>query len=136
MERAQDLSLLLGRLLMAVLFLPSGIRKALGFQGFVSTLGERGLPYPEVWALAAIAIEVLAPIALIAGVFPRLSALILIAFVIAATATSHRFWEFADPARRFQEISFYKNVGLIGGLLFYFASGPGALSWARSRQRA
>jgi putative oxidoreductase len=132
----QDLALLIGRLLMAALFLPSGFRKLMGFSGFAAQLGERGLPFPEYWAMAAIVLEVLGPIALIVGVFPRITALALIAFVIAATATSHRFWEFAEPARRFQEISFYKNVGLLGGLLFYFAAGPGALSLNRgARER-
>jgi putative oxidoreductase len=131
MDRLQDAILLLGRLLMAALFLPSGLRKAFGFQGFVSTLNERGLPYPEVWAVAALAIEVLGPIALLAGVLPRASALALIAFVIAATATSHRFWEFQEPARRMQEINFYKNIGIISGLLFYLVSGAGAWAWGR-----
>jgi putative oxidoreductase len=135
MERRHDGVLLLGRLLLAILFLPSGIRKLLGFQGFAATLADRGLPYPEYWAAAAVAIEVLAPIALLVGVFPRVTALLLIAFVIAATATSHRYWEFAEPARRFQEISFFKNVGILGGLLFYFVSGPGAWSWAGWRSR-
>jgi len=130
MERAHDGLLLVGRLLLVALFLPSGIRKLMGFSGFTATLAERGLPYPEYWAIAAVAIEVLAPIALVIGIFPRLTALFLIAFVIAATATSHRYWEFAEPARRFQEISFFKNLGILGGLLFYFVSGPGAWSWS------
>lgn len=131
-----DLALLVGRLLMGALFLPSGIRKAMTYSAFASQLGERGLPFPELWAIAAIVIEVVAPLALIIGVFPRATALALIAFVVMATATSHRFWEFAEPQRRFQEISFYKNVGILGGLLFYFAAGPGGLSLNReARER-
>jgi putative oxidoreductase len=56
---------------------------------------------------------------------------VLIAFVIMATATTHRYWEFADAtARRAQEISFYKNAGIMAGLLFYFVSGAGAWSVA------
>jgi putative oxidoreductase len=114
---------------MAALFLPSGITKLLGFSGFAASLATKGLPYPEAWAAAAVAIEVLGPIALILGFFPRLSAVLLIAFVVMASATSHRYWEFTDTAaRRAQEISFYKNVGIIAGLLFYFVSGPGAWS--------
>ena len=49
-----------------------------------------------------------------------------------ATGTTHRYWEFAEAAaRRAQEVNFYKNVGIIAGLLFYFVSGPGAWSFAR-----
>jgi putative oxidoreductase len=128
MDRTQDAALLVGRLLMAALFLPGGIAKALAFSAFAASLADKGLPFPEVWAAAAVLIEVLAPIALITGVLPRTTALLLIAFTIMATATSHRYWEYAEPARRAQEINFFKNVGLLGGMLFYFVSGPG--SWS------
>jgi putative oxidoreductase len=131
MNRVNDAALLVGRLLLAALFLPSGISKAIGFAAFSASLVAKGLPYADAWAVAAIAIEVLAPIALILGVAPRWTALVLIAFVIMATATTHRYWEFADAtARRAQEISFYKNAGIMAGLLFYFVSGAGAWSVA------
>jgi len=118
------------------LFLPSGISKLLGFAGFAASLGTKGLPYPEAWATAAVAIEVLGRIALILGVAPRWTALALIAFVIMATATSHRYWEFTEAAaRRAQEVNFYKNAGVLAGLLFYFVSGAGAWSWAGWRHR-
>ena len=125
MHRTEDAALLTGRLLMAALFLPGGIMKALGFSAFAASLADKGLPSPELWAAAAVLIEVLAPIALLAGVLPRTTALLLFAFTVAATATSHRYWEFAEPARRAQEINFFKNMGLLGGMLFYFVSGPG-----------
>jgi putative oxidoreductase len=119
---------------MAALFLPSGISKALGFSGFAASLATKGLPYPEVWAAAAIAIEVLGPIALALGFVPRLTALLLIAFVVMASGTTHRYWEFTEAAaRRAQEVNFYKNVGIIAGLLFYFVSGPGTWSFARGK---
>ena len=80
------------------------------------------------------AIEVLVPVALILGFAPRLSALLLMAFVIAASATTHRYWEFAEPARRAQEINFFKNIGIVAGLCFYMVSGPGA--WSVSARSA
>ena len=49
---------------------------------FAQYLARLGVPYPEIVAVVAVAIEVLVPIALILGVFPRISALLLIAFVI------------------------------------------------------
>lgn len=125
-DRTHDAVLLVGRLMMAALFLPGGIEKALGFSAFANSLASKGLPSPEAWAAAAVFIELAAPIALIAGVLPRTTALLLFAFTIMATATSHRYWEYAEPARHAQEINFFKNIGLLGGMLFYFASGPGA----------
>ena len=129
MNHINDAALLIGRFLLAGLFLPSGISKAMGFAAFSASLTAKGLPYADAWAVAAVVIEVLGPIALILGVVPRWTALALIAFVIMATATSHRYWEFADAAaRRAQEINFYKYAGILAGLLFYFVSGAGAWS--------
>jgi putative oxidoreductase len=137
MERVNDTILLAGRLLMASVFLTAGIPKVIGFinkdavyTGYLEAVAGAGLPLPEVWALVGIAIEVLGSIALILGILPRIVSLLLIAFVIAATAIAHRFWVFAGAEQQAQLISFLKNLGLIGGLLFYFVSGPGAFSLA------
>jgi len=131
MNRINDTATLVGRLLFAVLFLPAGISKSMGFAAFSASLAGKGLPYADAWAAVAVAIEVLAPIALILGAAPRSTSLVLIAFVIMATATSHRYWEFADAvARRTQEVNFYKNGAILGGLFFYFVSGAGEWSIA------
>jgi putative oxidoreductase len=129
MERVHDGLLLLGRLLVAALFLPAGISKLLNFSGFAASLADKGLPFSHYWAAAAVAIEVLGPIALVLGLLPRWTAFALFAFVIAASATSHRYWELQEPGRRVQEVNFFKNAAILGGLLFYFVSGAGRSSW-------
>jgi putative oxidoreductase len=136
MERLNDTFLLLGRLLMASLFLTAGIPKALqGYGGpFAQYLGKLGVPYPEIVGVVGVAIEVLVPIALILGLWPRISALLLIAFVLVATGLAHRYWEFADAQQQVQMTSFLKNIAIIGGLLFYYVSGPGA--WSLSGRSA
>ena len=132
MDRVNDTALLLGRLLMASLFLIAGIPKALqGYGGgFAQYLGSQGVPYPEIVGAIAVAIEVLVPVALVLGLWPRISALLLIAFVIVATGLAHRCWEFPEAQQQAQMNNFLKNVALIGGLLFYYVSGPGAWSLA------
>jgi putative oxidoreductase len=137
MERVNDTFLLIGRLMMAALFLSAGIPKGLQDYGagFAKYLGSMGVPYAEIVAIVAIAVEVAVPIALILGVFPRISALLLIAFTVVATGLAHRFWEFPAAAQQAQMTQFFKNIAIIGGLLFYFVSGPGAWSLAgRSRE--
>jgi putative oxidoreductase len=133
MERVNDTFLLIGRLLIAALFLTSGIPKMLqGYGGaFAQYLGRMGVPYPEIVGVVAVGIEVLVPIALIVGFWPRISALVLIAFVIVATGLAHRFWEYPTEAYQGQLNNFLKNVAIIGGLLFYYVSGPGAFSLVR-----
>src|SRR2546427_9518053 len=45
--------------------------------------------------------------------------------VIGATGISHRYWEFAEAARRLQESQFLKNLSIIGGFLLLFATRSG-----------
>ena len=133
MERVNDAFLLIGRLLMASLFLTVGIPKVM--QGFgAKYLGMLGVPYPEYVGMLATAIEVLVPIALILGVWPRISALLLLAFVVVATVLAHRFWQYPEAQQQAQMFNFLKNIAIIGGLLFYYVSGPGA--WSLSGRSA
>lgn len=129
-DRSQDFALLLGRILIAALFLPSGLGKLMTFGAFTASLDSRGVPLAPALGAIGVAIEVLGPLALLTGVLPKPTALVMAAFVIMATLISHRFWEYADAARKAQASNFWKNAGILGGLMFYYASGPGAFSLA------
>jgi putative oxidoreductase len=135
MERVNDTFLLIGRLLMAAMFLTIGIPHALqGYGGgFAKYLASLGVPYSEIMAVVASAIEVIGGIALILGVFPRLTALLLAAFMIVATALAHRYWEFPEAQYVNQMNHFLKNIAILGGVLFYYVTGPGA--WALAGRR-
>ena len=138
MDRTNDAALLLGRLLVAALFVPGGFNKLVAFPGFAASLAAKGLPYPEVWAVLAVAAELGGGLAVLLGFQARWAALLLLAFTVMASGTSHRFWEYADPDRRNQSIHFWKNAAIMGGFLFLYASGPGAWSldaWLRRTRR-
>jgi putative oxidoreductase len=126
--RTNDVALLAARLAVAALFLPAGIGKLFGLSGFAASLAGKGVPFPELLATLGVAAEIVGPIALVLSVFPRLTALLLIAFTVVATVISHSFWMFPAEAQGAQQTQFFKNVAIIGGLLFYFVSGPGAYS--------
>ena len=136
MDRANDAALLLGRLLVAALFVPGGFNKLVAFSGFTASLAAKGLPYPEVWAVLAVAAELGGGLAVLLGFQTRWAALLLIAFTVMASGTSHRFWEYADPERRGQAINFWKNAAIMGGFLFLYVSGPGAWSVDARLRRA
>ena len=135
LSRGDDLALLAGRLLIAALFLPSGFSKLMSFSKFAASLASKGLPYPEVWAVLAVAVEILGPLALMVGIVPRWTALTLLAFTVIVTWTTHRYWIFGGAARQQQHAQFYKNLAIMGGLLLYFACGPGAWSLTRGSGR-
>lgn len=72
------------------------------------------------------------------GRVPRLAALALIGSILPTTYAAHRFWEEPDEQIRAQQrIHFFKNLGLLGGLILAAVDTGGApsLAW-RTRQRA
>jgi putative oxidoreductase len=126
--RTNDVALLAARLAVAALFLPAGIGKLFGLSGFAAMLAGKGLPYPDLLAVLGVAAEILGPVALILGVAPRLTAMLLIGFTLMASLISHSFWTFPAEAQGAQQTQFFKNLAIVGGLLFYFASGAGRFS--------
>jgi len=63
-------------------------------------------------------VELIGGLALAFGIFPRVAALALIAFLVAATLVGHAFWLAAPgtPAFVGQLINFLKNLAMMGGL--------------------
>ena len=119
---------LAGRLLLALLFLPAGISKIGGFAGTVGYIGSKGLPMPEVGAVIAIVVEVLGALALIAGFGTRIAALVLAVFTLVATVFFHNYWGIPAEMQLVQKLMFFKNIGVVGGLLVLAAHGAGAWS--------
>lgn len=119
---------LVGRLLLAALFLPAGLSKISGFEGTVGYIASAGLPMPQWAAIVAIAVEVIAPIALILGWGTRWAALALALFTLVATLGFHNFWAMPAEQVMMQQLMFFKNIGVVGGLLVLAAFGAGAFS--------
>lgn len=119
---------LTGRLLLALLFLPAGISKIGGFAGTVGYIGSKGLPMPELGAVIAIVVEVLGALALIAGFGTRIAALALAVFTLVATVFFHNYWGMPAEMQMVQKLMFFKNIGVVGGLLVLAAHGAGAWS--------
>ena len=126
---------LVGRLLMALLFLPAGVSKISGFAGTVGYIASKGMPMPTVAAAIAIIVEVVAPIALIAGFGTRWAALVLAGFTVVATFIFHNFWAMPADQVMMQQLMFFKNIAVVGGLLTLAAHGAGAWSMDAKRGR-
>jgi putative oxidoreductase len=121
--------LLLARILIAALFLSACIGKLTEPAGFAAYLASDGLPNTPVLAILAGLVELVGGLSILFGFKARWGALLLVAFVIVATAIAHRFWVAADPTVHMnQQIHFMKNLAIIGGLLILYAHGPGRLS--------
>lgn len=119
---------LIGRLMFVALFLPAGLSKLSGFEGTVGYIDSVGLPLPAVAAAAALALEILGSLALLIGFQTRFVAAVLAIFTLVATIFFHAFWAVAPEQAFVQQLLFFKNIGVIGGLLLLAASGAGAWS--------
>jgi putative oxidoreductase len=131
-----DVILLIGRILLGWIFVRSGFGKIFDIPAYATTFPARGLP--TFLAYIAVPAELFGGIALILGLATRYVVLVMVIFMLVATFSSHRYWEFTDAAvRRAQDSSFYKNIAMLGGLLFLYVGSPGRFSidaWLRKRR--
>jgi putative oxidoreductase len=132
-SRSEDCALFFRRLLVASLFLPSGFNKLMAFSTFASSFAAKGGPYPTVVAGLMGAAEFLGPLALLVGLWPRWTALVLIGFTGASLWMSYGQSGLNMPLRPQQSVELFERLAIIGGLLFYFSSGPGG--WSRTSLR-
>ena len=119
---------LLARLSMALLFVPSGFGKIAGFSRLAGYIASKGVPLPELAAALAIGAELGLGILLLLGFKTRWAALGLAIFVAVITPIFHNFWGVPPEQVMVQQLMFYKNVGILGGLLLLV--GPGSGRWS------
>jgi putative oxidoreductase len=116
-------TILLGRILLAAIFLLSGFGKLTAISGTAGYFGAMGLPVPTVTAIVVGLIELLGGIAILVGFQTRITSWVLAIFTIATALVAHTGW-----ADQNQMIHFLKNVAITGGFLVLASSGPGAYS--------
>ena len=122
-----SLAALAGRILLALIFLLSGIDKLVHYAPTLGYMTKVGLPFPEVLLIVSAILEIAAALAIIAGWNTRWAAAALVLWMIPVTLVFH------SPAGGQEQMThFMKNVAIMGGLLVLWALGPGALSLRRS----
>jgi putative oxidoreductase len=119
---------LIGRFLLAAIFVASGTAKLTDTAGTVAHMTAMGIPYADTLALVAGGAEILGAISLAAGFLTRIGSIGLILFMIPTTLIFHAFWDYEGKERLPQQVNFLKNLGIIGGLASLFAFGAGRFS--------
>jgi putative oxidoreductase len=125
---AQNTMALLGRILIALLFVPSGWGKVTGFSGLVGYINSKGVPMAEVCAAIAIFAELGLGLCVLFGFKGRWAALGLAIFTAVITPIFHNYWAVDAAMMAAQKMNFFKNCAICGGLLAFAAFGPGAYS--------
>ena len=124
----KDWLALLGRILLAAMFVISGYGKLTGFDGTVGYIASKGMPMPQVLAIIAIVIELGGGLALVIGWKTRWVALAFVVFLLVLTPIFHNYWAATPEQMMGQKINFMKNLSVLGGMLLLLGFGPGRLS--------
>jgi putative oxidoreductase len=125
---AQDTLALIGRVLIALLFVPAGFGKLTGFAGTVGYISSVGAPLPQVAAVIAIVVELGLGLLLLVGFKTRLSAIVLAIFTVAAAVMFHNYWGMPADKAFVNQLMFFKNIAIAGGPLAFAAFGAGRFS--------
>lgn len=122
---------LVGRILLAFIFVMSGYGKIVGFAGTAGYVASQGVPFPTLAVLIAMVIELGGGLMLIVGWKARWGAAALLVFTAVTALIFHAFWAAPADQAMNQSIHFWKNVAIIGGLLYVVTYGSGPVSIER-----
>ena len=127
---------LIGRLLIPILFIVEGIKKALDVAGTANYIAKAKIPVPdeivpylggipkfEAVAYLVIAVELVCGLMVLIGIAARWGALILFVFTAATTFYFHNFWEMTGADSAMNQIHALKNLSIMGALLLVVAGG-------------
>lgn len=121
MSTLQSAVALIGRALLASIFLVSALPKLFHYADAAAYLATFGVP-PQALPVI-IAIELGCGLAILVGVLTRPAALLLAVLAVATAVTFHR-----NIGVDVELVNFMKNIAIAGGLLQLVAYGPGR--WA------
>lgn len=141
----KNLIAFLGRLLLSLIFLASGVNKIMNWQAtgqtvdiamnewltigvgmeWLEQLISMAIPMVPALLVAAVVCELLGGLCVLLGIQVRFGAFLLILFLIPATLLMHHFWTLQGAEQELQMVMFMKNVAIGGGLLILLAYGKG-----------
>lgn len=131
----ESFGMLLGRLLMASYFLISSITKVSNFESTLAVYQQLDVPYPSLFLYFSTLLLIIGAIFIAFGYRTRLGAFILILALMPATYMFHHFWTQEGDALLQSFDIFFKDVAIVGGLLYIISRGPGLCSVDALRKR-
>jgi putative oxidoreductase len=134
MEGSRDFGALVGRVMIAVIFVLSGFNKLMDPAAAMKGMGAHGLPILPAAFAVTILIEFGCALLLIIGYKARWAALLIFLWFIPATLVYHVHDYYTAVAQHnvaaamVQRIMYLKNLSIMGGLLMIASFGPGRIS--------
>jgi len=128
MNDLQDTAALVGRNLLGIVFVVSGLEKIGAFADTTVYMAGAGLPAVQLLLVLAIIVEVGGGSAICFGWRCRMAALVVLLFTVIVTIVFHRYWDVPADQAMVQRLMFMKNVSIMGGLVLLYSFGPGSLA--------
>ena len=133
MENVKMYGPLVGRVMLALMFIIAGFEKITGFEGTIGYMQAHNMPMTQVLAVIAIIIELGGGIMIAVGWKARWAAAALFIFVLVASYVFHAFWAVPADQAQLQNVLFMKNLAVMGGMLYIIVYGSGPLSVDKNR---
>jgi len=119
---------LVGRILIALIFIRGGINKLCAIDGTIAQMSSHGIPLSNILVWGAIVLELGGGLMLIAGLLARWVALALFFYTLVLALIFHAYWVMPEAQQREQAASFFGHLSMMGGMLFVVAFGAGGFS--------
>jgi len=124
---------LIGRVLISAVFLIFGFLKITTFHFYVGMAAAKGMPLTTLAIAGAICFEILGGLAILLGYQTRIVSWPLFLYLIPTSLIFHNFWADQGALRAAMMTHFFKDLAIMGGLLFLAECGAGRYSLDASR---
>jgi putative oxidoreductase len=135
MSRTQSALAPVGRVLLVLIFVISGINKLAHWNTTASYMAQKGLPLVPLLLVITVIVEIAGGLLVMIGFMTRPTSIVLALYLIPVTLVFHNFWSFRGMEAQMQMVNFLKNLSIMGGLLALAATSPSPVSVdARARR--
>ena len=133
MKKAEDIILLIGRIIVGSYFLlPGAIAKIFNYEFMYNYMLDHDVPLTHVALVLTIIIQFFCSLGIIIGWHSKLSSFILAFLTIIINYYMHDFWYMSPGIQQEHELqNFVKNMGIMAGLLILSGSSPGKYSFKK-----
>ncbi|MDT8428916.1 MAG: DoxX family protein [Pseudomonadales bacterium] len=125
------------RLILGIYFLLPGIMKLTDYQGTADYMASHGMIFIPFFLILTAIIQIGGSFALIAGYKTQLVAFVFAGLTLVISLVLHDFWTMEPSLQTAHETqNFFKNMGIMGGLLALSGHGGGAFSLDNRNKRS
>lgn len=128
MDAVEKFVPVLGRILLALVFVLSGFGKIWTIDATAGQMASHGIPLPNLLVYGVVALEFGGGLAFMFGLFTRPLALIFAFYLLTLALVFHNYWAMPAAQMHAQQVAFLEHISMLGGMLYVFAFGAGPYS--------